>query len=153
MVTLLELAVTIIVARVHAFPTQTREDIITDLGEVYKKLKSLEYGGNETEKAPEEKTISPAMVRKSIGEDSITCLICGKVGMKSLARHLSAAHGMKPGEYKKQFGIPSKQPLAARSFSAAKSKMAKDRGLADILVKARGVRAEKLSKRKAKKKA
>lgn len=56
---------------------------------------------------------------------------------------------MKPGQYKKQFGIPSKQPLTAKSFTEARRQMAMDRGLADNLAKARGVRAANISAKKA----
>ena len=56
---------------------------------------------------------------------------------------------MKPGEYKKQFGIPSKQPLAAKSFSESRRKMAMDRGLVDVLAKARETRAANIKAKKA----
>ena len=36
--------------------------------------------------------------------------------MKTLTRHLNMVHTMKPGAYRKQFGIPSKQSLTARSL-------------------------------------
>ena len=76
-------------------------------------------------------------------------MVCGKGGFKTLARHLNNAHGMRPGEYKKQFGIPSKQPLAAKSFSESRRKMAMDRGLVDILAKARETRAANIKAKKA----
>ena len=75
-------------------------------------------------------------------------MLCGKGGFKTLARHLNTAHGMKPGEYKKQFGIPGKQPLAAKNYSDARRKMALDRGLADNLAKARGVRMANIEAKK-----
>ena len=76
-------------------------------------------------------------------------MICGKGGMKTLARHLAQMHNMKPGAYRKQFGIPSSQPLTAKNFSEARKRMARERGLADNLAKARAVRAEKLKAKKA----
>ena len=75
-------------------------------------------------------------------------MLCGKGGFKTLARHLNTAHSMKPGEYKKQFGIPGKQPLAAKNYSEARRKMALDRGLADNLAKARGVRMANIEAKK-----
>ncbi|GFO60084.1 hypothetical protein GMST_24090 [Geomonas silvestris] len=75
-------------------------------------------------------------------------MVCGKGGFKTLARHLSTAHGMKPGEYKKQFGIPSKQALSAKNYSEARRKMAQDRGLADNLAKAREVRMANIEAKK-----
>jgi predicted transcriptional regulator len=68
--------------------------------------------------------------------------------MKTLARHLAQAHGLKPGEYRKQFNIPSSQPLTAKNFSEGRKKMAQERGLAENLAKARAVRAAKLKAEK-----
>jgi predicted transcriptional regulator len=68
--------------------------------------------------------------------------------MKTLTRHLSSAHGMKPGEYRKQFNIPSTQPLTAKNFSEGRRKTAIERGLADNLAKAREHRKAKLSAKK-----
>jgi predicted transcriptional regulator len=76
-------------------------------------------------------------------------MVCGKGGMKTLARHLAQAHGLKPGEYRKQFSIPKDQPLTARNFSETRKKMAQERGLADNLAKARAVRAAKIKAEKA----
>jgi predicted transcriptional regulator len=75
-------------------------------------------------------------------------MICGKGGLKTLTRHLNMVHDMKPGAYRKQFNIPSKQSLTAKSFSDARKKMAEERGLADNLAKAREVRAAKLKAKK-----
>ncbi len=72
-------------------------------------------------------------------------MICGKE-MKTLARHLKTAHGMKPSEYRKQFEIPRTQPLAARSYSESRRQMAVDRGLGDNLAKARAARKGKKKK-------
>ena len=55
---------------------------------------------------------------------------------------------MKPGAYKKQFGISSKQALSAKSYSEARRKMAQDRGLADNLAKAREVRMANIEAKK-----
>jgi predicted transcriptional regulator len=69
--------------------------------------------------------------------------------MKTLTRHLNNAHGMKPEVYRKQFGIPKTQPLAARSFSEARRKVVKEIGLGDILAKAREKRTASLRVKKA----
>jgi len=68
-------------------------------------------------------------------------LICGKA-MKTLTRHLKTAHDLKPGQYRKQFGIPSKQSLAAKSYSESRRQMAIDRGLGDKLALARAARGK-----------
>ena len=148
--TLVELAVSIVRTRTGIL---TCDEIVAELGKIHTKLKSLEDGEPEAKAAGPEKTeISPAMVRKSIGKDAVTCLLCGKGGMKTLARHLKSYHGISPKEYRKQFGIPCNQALVAKNFSEARRKMAQDRGLADNLTKARAVRAAKLAKEKKKQK-
>ena len=106
-------------------------------------LQQLEGAGAEVAAAAEAK--APVItLKKAFQPDQVVCMICGKGGMKTLARHLAKVHGMKPGEYRKQFGIPSSQALTAKNFSEARRKMAQDRGLADNLAKAREVRAAKL---------
>ena len=63
--------------------------------------------------------------------------------MTALTRHLKTAHGMTPGEYRKQFDIPRTQSLAARAYSEKRRQMAIDRGLGDKLAKARAARGKK----------
>ena len=59
----------------------------------------------------------------------VVCLECGKK-MKTLKTHLRKAHGLMPKEYYQRFGLdPKKFPLVCKDYSAARSKMAKDRGL------------------------
>lgn len=53
------------------------------------------------------------------------------------------AHQLKPGEYRKQFGIPSTQSLAAKSYSESRRQMAIDKGLGAGLVKFRASEAAK----------
>jgi predicted transcriptional regulator len=139
--TLVELAANIVSS--HASITEmSTEELLQEIQKVYSALQQLEsVGGTEpAEAGPKTPTIS---LKKAFQADQVSCMICGKSGMKTLARHLSQAHGMKPSEYRKQFGIPSSQPLTAKNFSEERRKMAKDRGLADNLAKARAVRAAK----------
>ena len=137
MATLLELAASIVES--HASTTaMTTEDLLKEINLVYNSLKNLEAGV--TVLAVAEENVSTITAKQSIKPNEVICLICGKGGMKTLARHLSTAHNMKPGEYKRQFGIPSNQPLTAKKFSEARRKSAQDRGLGDNLAKAREVR-------------
>ena len=50
---------------------------------------------------------------------------------------------MKPGQYRKAFGIPVGTPLVAKNYSEARKKMALDLNLADGLAKARAARGKK----------
>jgi predicted transcriptional regulator len=141
MATLLEMAAEIVAA--HASSTSmTKEELISELSEVHKALTTLEKGEAVAAEAVEEVTEAPTISRKkAFGKDKVICMLCGKE-MKTLARHLKTSHGLKPGEYRKQFDIPRTQPLAARSYSESRRLMAVERGLGENLAKARAARGK-----------
>lgn len=139
MATLLEMAGEIVMAHASTNP-MSKDELLKELQEVYAALVALEKG--ETV-AAEEAEAKPAMsAKKSIGKNTITCLICGE-SMKTLTRHLMSKHNLKPGAYRKQFGISSKQSLAAKSYSESRRQMALDKNLGAGLAKARAARAGK----------
>ncbi len=146
MANLLEMAADIVAA--HASNSQlSSEQLVQELQQVYTALKSLDSGQSIDNDADAGKT--PALtIKQAFKKDEIICMVCGKGGMKTLKRHLSQAHDMKPGQYRKQFGIPSSQSLAARSYSESRRIMAQERGLADKLANARAIRGAKLQKKK-----
>jgi predicted transcriptional regulator len=83
----------------------------------------------------------PAMtIEEAFKPDQVACMICGKTGMVTLKRHLSTAHDLKPGKYRKQFNIPKDQPLAATEYVAKRRQAALDRGLGDKLAAARAAK-------------
>lgn len=123
----------------------TSDELLAEISKVHAALKSLEAG--QTLEGAEEAKPSLS-IKEAFKKNEVVCLVCGKGGFKTLARHLSTAHGMKPGAYKKQFGISSKQALSAKSYSEARRKMAQDRGLADNLAKAREVRMANIEAKK-----
>ena len=147
MATLLEMATEIVSA--HACNTSmTKDELIAEIASVYQALAALERG--EIGGAEQAEETKPAIsAKKSIGKNAITCLICGKT-MKTLTRHLKTAHDLKPGQYRKQFGIPRTQSLAAKSYSESRRQMALDRGLGDKLALARAARGNKAGAPKAK---
>jgi predicted transcriptional regulator len=145
--TLLELTASIVAS--HASMSEmTSEELLQEIQKVHNSLLLLEGAGAEIAAATEAK-VPTITLKKAFQPDQVICMICGKGGMKTLARHLAKVHNLKPGEYKKQFGIPSSQALTAKNFSEARRKMAHDRGLADNLAKAREIRAAKLQAKKA----
>jgi predicted transcriptional regulator len=147
MTTLLELAASIVES--HASTTEmTTDDLLLEIQKVYQTLKALEEG-KEVVITPSEEAIPSISVKEAFKKNEVICIICGKGGMKTLARHLSQTHGMKPGEYRKQFGIPKTQALAAKSFSESRRKMALERNLAGNLEKAREVRMANIQAKKA----
>jgi predicted transcriptional regulator len=140
MASLTEIAAQLVAAHAATTPMTTQE-IIAEISKVHAALKKLEAG----ETGGEIGESQPALALKdAFKKNEVVCLICGQGGFKTLARHLSTIHGMKPGAYKKQFGIPSKQVLSAKAYSESRRKMAKERGLADNLAKAREIRMAKL---------
>ena len=145
MATILEMAADIVAA--HASTTNmTKEELISELNDIYNALNSLEKGEAVTEATEEEP--GPAVTRKkAFGKDKIYCMICGK-GMKTLSRHLKTSHDMTASEYRKQFDIPRSQSLAAKSYSEKRRQMAIDRGLGEKLVKARAERIREKGKKK-----
>jgi len=140
---LLELTANIVSS--HASVTEmSGEDLLLELQKVHVALQKLEVETGEGGERGEAR--GPALsLKKAFQPDQVSCMLCGKAGMKTLARHLAQVHGMKPGEYRKQFGIPSSQALTAKNFSEARRRMAQEKGLADNLAKARAVRAAKLA--------
>jgi len=138
MATLTELTAEIVSA--HASGSSiTSEELIKNIHAVYNTLKSLEAGETivaaETQavEAPSTPTIT---IKQAFKKDEVICMICNK-GFKTLKRHLTKAHNLKPGEYRKQFGIPSTQSLAAKSYSESRRQMALDKGLGAGLIKFR----------------
>lgn len=67
-------------------------------------------------------------IRSSIQEDKVTCLECGSEFRQLTANHLRT-HQLSPKEYKRKWGFPLKQPLAARVLTKLRSRSAKKRGL------------------------
>lgn len=139
MATILEMAADIVAA--HASTTNmTKEELVSELNEVYNALNTLEKGDALTDSVEEES--GPAVTRKkAFGKDSIYCMICGK-GFKTLSRHLKTSHQMSASEYRKQFDIPRSQSLAAKNYSDKRRQMAIDRGLGENLAKARAARGK-----------
>jgi predicted transcriptional regulator len=119
----------------HASMTElTTEQLVNEIKAVYNVMASLE-GRVILEEAAEAKA-GVGMVKKPsiplkdiVKAKYVVCLECGKK-LKTLKRHLHKAHGLLPKEYYARFGLDLKKfPLVCKDYSAARSKMAKDRGL------------------------
>lgn len=140
MATILEMAVEIVAA--HASTTNmSKEELLVELSSVYQVLAALEQGEVMSAAAPVEEMAPAISKKKAFGKDQVVCMICGK-GMKTLTRHLRTAHAVAPGQYRKQFGIPRSQSLAARNYSESRRQLALDRGLGEKLAQAREARAK-----------
>jgi len=128
----------------HAVGTEmSSDDLILEINKVFATLKKLDTDGSAAEVAADT-TGAPAMtLKKAFQNDQVGCLVCGKTGFKTLTRHLKQSHDLKPGQYRKQFNIPSSQSLTAKNYSEARRKSANENNLAANLEKARAVRAAK----------
>lgn len=141
MTSILEMTAEIVSA--HASTSNmSKEELVSELNDVYVALSALEKGETENAAAETEENEPVVSRKKAFGRDKIYCMICGK-GMKTLARHLKTAHAMTAAEYRKQFDIPRSQSLAAKKYSETRRQMAIDRGLGEKLAKARSARAKK----------
>ena len=67
-------------------------------------------------------------VSRSVKPDYIVCLEDGKK-LKMLKRHLRAAYGMSPDEYRAKWGLPSDYPMVAPNYALQRSAFAKKIGL------------------------
>jgi predicted transcriptional regulator len=145
MATLVEIAAQLVASHASSTPMSC-DELLAEISKVHAALKNLEAG--QTVEGGTEEVKPTLTLKEAFKKNEVVCLVCGKGGFKTLARHLSTAHGIKPGAYKKQFGISSKQALSAKSYSEARRKMAQDRGLADNLAKAREVRMANIEAKK-----
>jgi predicted transcriptional regulator len=113
------------------------QELVEEIKEVFTVLSSLEGGEIPETMAPEqaeeaEVVKKPSIPLKDIVKDKyVVCLECGQK-MRILKPHIRKAHGLMPKEYFKRFGLdPKKYPLVCKEYSAARSKMAKDRGFGE----------------------
>lgn len=145
MATLLEMAKDIVIAHATTTP-MSKEELLKEIQDVYAALSAIDKGGVVVVEAEEviedgRPTIS---AKKSIGKNAITCLICGE-SMKTLSRHLRSKHGMEATAYRKEFGIPRSQALAAKAYSESRKQMAIESGLGEKLAAARAAKVGKKS--------
>ena len=67
-------------------------------------------------------------VRRTVTPDYIVCLEDGKQ-LKMLKRHLRAAYGLTPDEYRVKWGLPADYPMVAPNYAKQRSSFAKQIGL------------------------
>lgn len=121
-------------------------DLLAEIDQVFSKLAGL-GGGMEMEETVDVEAQTPQELKPAVpleaafGSDKVFCMVCGK-GMKTLKRHIASAHGMKPGQYRRAFGIPAGTALVARDYSEARQQMAKNLNLADRLERARAAKGK-----------
>lgn len=112
----------------------TPEQLVDEITSVYNVLSSLDDGGISEEPISEQVEEAAGVQKPSIPLKDIVkakyvvCLECGRK-LKTLKTHLRKAHGLTAKEYYQRNNLdPKKYPLVCKNYSAARSKMAKDRG-------------------------
>ncbi|MSP50408.1 MAG: transcriptional regulator [Alphaproteobacteria bacterium] len=72
---------------------------------------------------------APAVpIKRSIADGHLICLGCG-VALKTLKRHLRAAHALAPHQYREKWRLPLSYPMVAPSYARQRSHHAKAMGL------------------------
>jgi predicted transcriptional regulator len=115
----------------------TPKELVNEIKCIYALLSSID-AAEATEKT-RGKTIeagevqNPKIPLKDIVKAKyVVCLECGKK-LKTLRFHLHKAHGLKPKEYFRRFGLdPQKFPLVCKEYSETRSKLAKERGFGEL---------------------
>ena len=126
---LLPMVADIVSARISR-TSMTREELTEAIGLIYATLRGLsaqgETGGVAQASAPDKE---PAVaIEKSVFPDYIICLEDGKK-LKMLKRHLMAAYGMSPEQYRARWNLPATYPVTAPNYSERRSKIAAAIGL------------------------
>lgn len=140
MATLSEMTVQVLTARL-AKKEMSLEEMQQEINAIKKMIQGIE-DETITPETPAEEAKPKLTIKQAFRKDEVICMICNK-GFKTLKRHLSMAHDLKPGQYRKQFGIPATQSLTAKSYTESRRQTALDNNLADGLAKARANKAAK----------
>lgn len=72
----------------------------------------------------EQRKTGRVSVRASVKPDFLVCMECGRK-QKTLKRHLQAAHGTTPSQYRKDYGLPDSYSMTAANYSDKRKELAK----------------------------
>lgn len=120
----LRMAVRIVAAYVGNNPVPA-DQVPEVINSVYRSLADIEGGAPRQAAEPAKPAVS---IRRSVTPDYIVCLEDGKK-LKMLKRHLRAAYGMTPDEYRAKWSLPADYPMVAPNYAAQRSDFAKRIGL------------------------
>lgn len=67
-------------------------------------------------------------VKKSVFQDHIVCLECGK-SFRTLKRHLQIDHNLTTDDYRERYALPRDYPLVAPDYAETRSAIARKLGL------------------------
>lgn len=95
-------------------------------------------GGRDDNRAP------AVSIKKSVTPDFLICLEDGKK-FKSLKRHLRAAYGLSPEDYRARWNLSPDYPMVAPNYARTRSTLAVKMGLGQKTTKANKPRRQKSS--------
>jgi predicted transcriptional regulator len=119
---ILSLAVQIVSAHIQ-HNKMPSEELPGFIQQIYKTLHTVG-----SEPAAQEKPAPAVPVKKSVFDDHIICLDCGKK-LKMLKRHLNTDHEMTPEQYRERWGLGREYPMVAPDYASTRSALAKKIGL------------------------
>jgi predicted transcriptional regulator len=122
--TLLEMAKDLVFAQIQV-QRLSPEDMHTALHDTYSTLRALhtqEASPGRDAVEPPATPPAPGSWRKSITQQTVTCLVCGARFKQLSARHLRQ-HGLDARSYRLTYGIPLRQPLSARAVTALRKQI------------------------------
>jgi predicted transcriptional regulator len=67
-------------------------------------------------------------IARSVTPDFLVCLEDGK-RLKTLKRHLRAAYGLSPEDYRARWGLPADYPMVAPAYAKRRAQLAREHGL------------------------
>ena len=120
----IELAANVVAAYVAKNPVAA-DQLSTLIRNVHSSLHSLTDEAAPVEAEKPEPAVS---IRKSLKDDHLICLECGKK-FKSIKRHINASHGLTPDEYRTRWDLKPDYPMVAPAYAATRSNLAKTLGL------------------------
>lgn len=113
---------------VAAYLTKNRVDV-TQLPALITSVSDALSGlGQEPAPAPASPPTPAVPIRRSVGNDTITCLDCGYQG-QMLKRHLASAHSLTPEAYRQRWSLQPDYPMVAKNYASRRSELAKAIGL------------------------
>jgi predicted transcriptional regulator len=119
---ILSLAAQIVSAHVQHNQMPT-EDLPGFIQQIYKTLHAIG-----TEGVPQDRPPPSVPVKKSVFDDHVICLDCGKK-LKMLKRHLMTDHNMTPEQYRERWNLGRDYPMVAPDYASRRSVLAKKIGL------------------------
>ena len=122
-----------IVAAHASMNEMSLEALVEEIDSIYFKLAGLAGAEGVEIVSATEGTLEPISTKPAVpleaafGADKVFCMVCGQ-GMKTLKRHIATSHDMKPGQYRKAFGIPAGTLNLAAGLAKARAARGKKKG-------------------------